>query len=64
MTNNGFNKLDYPLSFFKSLNSRLKSNEISFLEKLLLVFISLFIYFYYQFFSKNHQSFGLILKKF
>ncbi len=64
MTNNGFNKLDYPLSFFKSLDSRLKSNEISFLEKLLLVFISLFIYFYYQFFSKNHQSFGLILKKF
>ena len=28
-TNNGFNKLDYPLSFFKSLTSRLMNNESS-----------------------------------
>lgn len=63
ITNSGFNKFDYPLSFFKSLNSRLKSNEITFFEKLKLGFNSFFIYIYYQFFAKNHQSFGLILKK-
>ena len=55
--------LDYPLSFFKSLTSRLMNNKVPFFDKLKLSLFSLFIYFYYQFYL-NHQSFGLIIKKY